>query len=180
MAILQYWCPEHHTTKRKTRFDGFREYRDGTFIDEKGNILSGYGKALVYLEPDGVLYRPAEIRSVMKREIIPMPEMRINCSLNSELPIVYYRVWLEDATGNILEIISEGKETPPQEIVWDWNEKLSGKLKVGESYILKASIKDKLGQELNFTSSPIPQQPPVLGRFLTSSVMLSGCGRRFL
>ena len=35
MAILQYWCPKHHTTKRLTRVDGTYEYPCG--IEENGD-----------------------------------------------------------------------------------------------------------------------------------------------
>jgi len=40
MAILQYWCPKHHTTKRLTRFKGFMDWepsgnQDGKYINRK-------------------------------------------------------------------------------------------------------------------------------------------------
>lgn len=35
MAILQYYCPVHHTTKRLSRFDKFVDWKDWDGISRK-------------------------------------------------------------------------------------------------------------------------------------------------
>lgn len=40
MAILQYWCPTHHTTKRLTRLDTFHDVYDS--FDKKTYSTSSF------------------------------------------------------------------------------------------------------------------------------------------
>jgi len=40
MAILQYYCPKHHTTKRLTRLDKFVDYPDwGDKVVKKASFI---------------------------------------------------------------------------------------------------------------------------------------------
>ena len=39
MGIHQYWCPEHHTTKRSTRLDKFTFYENEHYYNRTWNKI---------------------------------------------------------------------------------------------------------------------------------------------
>ena len=104
------------------------------------------GKTVVLLSGDGIVYKPREVHSARNLEPEALDDCIIRPSVESELDIRSWRIFMRGLDGRELFEIASGEGTPPERLTWDWKRPDGGMIPFGKRFVMCLSVTGELGQ----------------------------------